>query len=370
MNKNELLNLLDDTDNKAIEQFCGSNDSHVVVNSSFQSVEYDYSWIDKIEETLVYLDNIIRNPKRFIMQEEEVVPVEKAKKISQETIKHLAQHTDLIQDVDEDGTITPSKVLNVHKEESFDIYENRFIISLLNNLNYFFTLRKQVTASGSYAKKKKVMTYTGKTKLGNEEVNISLNMETNLQEDLGGVSSSGESVEQRIAKIELVVGDFLKTPFVKELGNAVPVKSPIRKTNTILKNPNFQKALELWEFIEQYDVKDKKEVNDSNEKVDEEKTKNRMDGAFFLDYIILNEMDNNKTIKKDQINRYALKKLMEDFLANNRNRSMKEFKKILEEEFKLALAKEEKTDKEIIKGFKTLLKHYRKNKQDAFVYLR
>ena len=30
----------------------------------------------------------------------------------------------------------------------------------------------------------------------------------------------------------------------------------------------------------------------------------------------------------------------------------------------------EKTDKEIIKRFKNLLKHYRKNKQDAFAYLR
>ena len=40
-----------------------------------------------------------------------------------------------------------------------------------------------------------------------------------------------------------------------------------------------------------------------------------------------NELDNNKTYKKDQINRYALKKLMEDFIANNRNHSMKEFKK-------------------------------------------
>ena len=61
---------------------------------------------------------------------------------------------------------------------------------------------------------------------------------------------------------------------------------------------------------------------------------------------------------------------MEDFIANNRNHSMKEFKKILQEEFKLALEKEEKTDKEIIKRFKNLLKHYRKNKQDAFAYLR
>lgn len=370
MNKNELLNLLDDTDNLAIEQFIGSNESKVVVNSSFQSVEYDYSWIDKIEETLVYLDNIIRNPKRFIMQEEEIVPVEKAKKISQETIKHLAQHTDLIQDVSEDGTITPSKVLNVNKEESFDIYENRFVISLLNNLNYFFKLRKEATASGSYAKKKRTMTYDGKSKLGKDEIKITLNMETNSFEDLSGASSSGESVEQRLAKIELVVADFLKTPFVKELANAAPVKSPIRKTNTILKNPNFQKALELWEFIEQYDVKDKKEVNDSHEKVDDEKTKNRMDMAFFLDYVILNESDSNKTFKEDKINRYALRKLINDFMINNRKYSEKEFKKILTEEFKLAHEKELKTDKEIIKKFKGLLKGYRKNKQDAFAYLR
>ena len=370
MNKNELLNLLDNTDNEAMQQFVGSNDSKVVVDSSYQSIEYDYSWIDKIEEKLVYLDNIIRNPKRFIMQEEEVVPVEKAKKISQETIKHLAQHTDLIQDVDEDGTITPSKVLNVHKEESFDIYENRFIISLLNNLNYFFQIRKEVTKSGSYANKKKVMNYNGKTTMGNEDINISVNMETTKHEDLAGVSSSGESVEQRLAKIEMVISDFLKTPFVRELGSAVPVKSPIRKTNTILKNTNFQKALELWEFIEGYDVKNKKENNTSDQQVDDEKTKNRMDMSFFLDYVIVNETENKKTYKEDQINRYALKKLINDFIINNRKYSENEFKKLITEEFKLAREKEYKTDKEIVKKFKTLLKGYRKNKQDAFAYLR
>ena len=57
MNKNELLNLLDDTDNVAMQQFIGSNESKVEVNSSFQSVEYDYSWIDKIEETIKTFPN-------------------------------------------------------------------------------------------------------------------------------------------------------------------------------------------------------------------------------------------------------------------------------------------------------------------------
>lgn len=369
MNKENLLNLISDTDEKAFEQFVGANESKVVIDSSFKSIEYDYSWINKIEDTLIYLDNIVRNPKRFIMQEEEVVPVEKAKKISQETIKHLAQHTNLIQDVDEDGTITPSKVLNVNKEESFDIYENRFIISLLNNLNYFFQLRKEVTKSGSFANKKRVMTYTGKTKIDKDEVNITVNLESSSSEDLSGVSGGG-NIEERLAKIEMVVSDFLKTPFCKELANAVPVKSPIRKTNTILKNPNFQKALELWEFIEQYDVKDKKEVDSQDQKVDDLETKKYLDSSFFMDYVILNLSEKKKTKKERVMNRYALRKLMDEFLASNRQYSLKDFKKLLSEEFKQAKKKEEKTDKEIIKKFEHLIKEYKKNKQKALDNLR
>ncbi len=369
MNKENLLNLISDADEKAFEQFIGANESKVVVDSSFKSIEYDYSWISKIEETLVYLDNIIRNPKRFIMQEEEIVPVEKAKKISQETIKHLAQHTDLIQDVSEDGTITPSKVLNVNKEESFDMYENRFVISLLNNLNYFFQLRKEVTKSGSFANKKKTMTYTGKTKINKDEVNVTLNLETYSSEDLSGVSGGG-NIEERLAKIEMVVADFLKTPFCKELANAVPVKSPIRKTNTILKNPNFQKALELWEFIEQYDVKDKKEEDTQDQKVDDLTTKSYLDSAFFMDYIILNIPENRKIKEERVMNRYALKKLMNEFLSSNRQYSLKDFKKLLEEEFKEAKKLEEKTDKEIIKKFDNLIKEYKKNKRKALDNLR
>ena len=62
--------------------------------------------------------------------------------------------------------------------------------------------------------------------------------------------------------------------------------------------------------------------------------------------------------------------MINDFMINNRKYSEKEFKKILTEEFKLAHEKELKTDKEIIKKFKGLLKGYRKNKQDAFACLR
>ena len=43
-----------------------------------------------------------------------------------------------------------------------------------------------------------------------------------------------------------------------------PVRSPIRKTNVILKNPNFQKAEELWNYIQLFKSKDKKEASKMN----------------------------------------------------------------------------------------------------------
>lgn len=53
-----------------------------------------------METTIPYIDNIFRNPNRFIINEEEIVKIELARKVTVESIKHLAKHTNLIQDVD------------------------------------------------------------------------------------------------------------------------------------------------------------------------------------------------------------------------------------------------------------------------------
>lgn len=155
MESNELMNLVSNLDEDKLEEFVSQSNSNYKIQADIHSIQFDYSWVDMIEETIPYLDNIVRTPKKFLAQEEEVVPVEKAKKISMETIKHLAQHTNLIQDVTEDGTITPSAVLNIHKEETYDLYENRFIFSLLNNLYMFIQQRKEAVKEGSFSKSQK-----------------------------------------------------------------------------------------------------------------------------------------------------------------------------------------------------------------------
>ena len=98
-------------------------DSSVFIKKLDKIIE-DTEWIDLMETTIPYIDNIFRNPNRFIINEEEIVKIELARKVTVESIKHLAKHTNLIQDVDEEtGDVKPSKILNINKEESYDTYE-------------------------------------------------------------------------------------------------------------------------------------------------------------------------------------------------------------------------------------------------------
>ena len=57
---------------------------------------------------------------------------------------------------------------------------------------------------------------------------------------------------QRVTKLQRVISDFLSSPFAKQMVNSAPVRPPITRTNVILKNPDFKKALVLWQFIESY----------------------------------------------------------------------------------------------------------------------
>ena len=85
--------------NKFRDVFTESLQSNLHVKTSYDSKEVDYTWLENFEETIPYIDNILRNPKKFIVNEEEVVPVEKSKKVTVESIIYLTQHTNLIQDI-------------------------------------------------------------------------------------------------------------------------------------------------------------------------------------------------------------------------------------------------------------------------------
>ena len=244
------------------DTFLENMNSILSVKTDYERREYDYEWIDIIDETLPYIDNILRNPKRFIVNEEEVVQVEKSKKVTVESIIHLTQHTNYIQKIEDNGDVKPSKILNINKEESLDTYENRFVYTLINNTRTFFEKRKKETGDFSYFKDKKELKFEANTIIDTEEVDVSLNISSRNEAKLEGkTTSSEESIADRLKRIKVQLDGFTMSELMQTLSKLhVPaVRSPIRKTNVILKNPNFQKAEALWNYIQAYEEKDRNE---------------------------------------------------------------------------------------------------------------
>ena len=133
-NNLRVFDLYENTKSKKITKFNAAIKSQYSLTSNYEKVEADFAWLDLMENTIMYLDNILRNPNRFIVNEEEIVKVEQAKRITVETIKHLSKHTNFIQEIDKDGDVKPSKILNINKDESYNTYENRLIFTLIGNI--------------------------------------------------------------------------------------------------------------------------------------------------------------------------------------------------------------------------------------------
>ncbi len=276
----------------------------------------DLKWVDAIENCIVPLDTIIRNPRRFIVQEEEIVPIEKAKKISAESIRHLAQHTNMINSVTRDGRVTPNRILNVFREESFDIYENRFIYTLLINVKNFIEKRYAVILGLAGDENVDAIDMKGSTTFGKEEVNYTLHIDAK-RASANDDDASDTEVLARVERIRRIIGDFLSSPFAAELAGCALVRPPITRTNLIMKDPNFKQCLDLWIFVESYDkVGYELNVIENDEPVDEDYIK-ELNRLMAFNYMMLKSHVKDKGFMMDDLrgNRRKLKpKFIKSFI--------------------------------------------------------
>lgn len=163
----EVTNLYDNIDEHSVEDFSNKLDSNMHVKTDYYKDVNDLEWLDIFEDILPHLEKIMKNPKRFIKTEEEIVKIESAKKVGVETVKHLAKHTNFIQDIDKKtGDVIPSKLLNVLKEETFNTYENRFIYTLINHMNDFIRFRLENIKKNPRLKDNKKIEYNSATSIG------------------------------------------------------------------------------------------------------------------------------------------------------------------------------------------------------------
>ena len=131
-----------------VQLLIGSSEAEASLKRQTVRRAIDSEWVERIEAALPSLDMIIRHPGVIIADEEEILPIELTRRVSEKSVKHLARHTDMILKVEGDE-VTPSRLLNVFREETLLTYENRFINTLLHRLSAFITMRYRALAGGS-----------------------------------------------------------------------------------------------------------------------------------------------------------------------------------------------------------------------------
>ncbi len=214
----------------------------------------DEDWIKAIEEGLEFVEKAVAEERQFIRTNGEVVPIEKVKKISKDSVEHLAKHSDMITHVpeEEDALLVPDKLYMVEKLSDYAVYENRFLYMMLTYIKSFIEFRIEKI-------EKLRRTYVGDMAV-NKEIKTkkrTLKIKTEIYEERTDnpypvPDEKSANLVKRIHDCRSIIDALLDTDLMTQVAKTPMIKPPIVKTNVLKMNNNFKNALALYDYIASY----------------------------------------------------------------------------------------------------------------------
>ena len=242
---NEDLSLVVDT-------LVSSNNFKNEITYSKNNIEINEDWIQKIEFYLPFLSNAISQGRRFILNEGEVRDIEKVKKVSKDSIYDLSKHSDKIRKINALEDVEPKKLLIVEKNDDYSLYENRFLVFLLNYLRSFIAVRFD-KIKNAQAQRQTYFNATNTTKNVKDGITFDINLHDVSYKDYKVEENDvNKDKLQRITKINSQISRFYETELIKIVSKSAPISEPILKNNTLKNEPNFVKCYEFYEFLKSY----------------------------------------------------------------------------------------------------------------------
>ena len=281
----------------------------------YESTSMDVTWIRQIEDCIPELNDIVADPKKTIQTLSEVVEVEKAKKTSSDSVQHLASHTQFVKKVDEDGNITPSKILTIYNDDFYAIYENKFIATLIRRLFLFVEKRYDYIVNQATMRNVELLYFKNRTIIDGSEIEI----ETRVKYSMPTAESTEEKMKgflKRIDNIRTYLKFFRSSEFMRLLQRERDVKNPILQTNIIRKNPKYRKCFHLWQFLNAYmesslEIK----VEEKYSRLDEEQLK-EINKVLTMNFLALKGSDAPKEESKTKLYRPRILKTYDDEIFN------------------------------------------------------
>ena len=214
----------------------------------------DEKWVEQIEIGLPFVEKAIAEERQFIKNEGEVLDIEKVKRVSKDSVEHLARHSDLITHVPKDGgDLIPDKIYMVERLSDYAVYENRFLYMALCYLRDFIDIRlKKIKELGNTYNantyiKRDMLTSNGKIFFEGKLV------EQSKRDPYSSFDKNSISLIGRIESCQHWVTSLLAKPLMVIVSKTPMIKPPITKTNVLKMNTKFKNSVALYEYLAAYE---------------------------------------------------------------------------------------------------------------------
>ncbi len=210
-------------------------------------------WVSFIETHLPYVEKAIKEDRQFIRREGETVEIGKAKKVSRDSVEHLARHSELITHLpEEDEMLIPDKIYITENTSNYTVYENRFLYLLLTFMSDFVEMRYSKIAELGNAYQADLKTHK-KVMMGKRTVDVELRFTEKAKSDpYADANDRTNAMIERVEAIRVITNMLLMTPLMKEVSKAPLISPPITRTNVLRMDNNFKYAVELYDYLVAY----------------------------------------------------------------------------------------------------------------------
>lgn len=285
------------------QEFLNKVDSKLMMDVSRSQIVGNDEWMDMIEFSIPYIEKALIKGIRNIVTEEEIIKIELIKKVTVESVKHLSKNVNFVDRYNQKtGEVIPKKILNAYKEETFINYENRFLYSLIKLIEDYMYLRERDQENEYKGKDTQKADYQAEIKLKKEKVKVNLSYETEASTTLKKSNKSSERIQNIKKSLKMLKSTELYQ--ILDSKRIILVKAPLKMTNVLLKNVNFQYAVKLWNYLsEQMEIKDKS-TKMNKEYEEKGMAKTLVDEDIYLMHLIFkskNVQEQLKNTKKVQL---------------------------------------------------------------------
>lgn len=224
----------------------------IKVKSYDNKIEIDEEWVQKIEFYLPFVSNCIQEGRRHILNTGETIAIEKVKKVDKESVINLSKNSANIRKLNDLGEVEPRRLYIIEKNDDYALYENRFLVFLLYMLKSFVDIRFD-KIKDAQSKVEIEADLKNTINVFKDTIDYSINVNDIRHNELKVEENDvNRDIINRILGIESSINQLIETELIRIVSKSPLISEPIQKNNVLKNDPNFKKAVELYEFLKSY----------------------------------------------------------------------------------------------------------------------